>query len=47
MVEEQNKRKDIIFSFINICNDIFNNEEDDDESNRFKKYIIEFNGFKI
>jgi hypothetical protein len=41
MIEEQNKRKDIICSFINSCNDIFNNEEeDDDESNRFKNLLL-------
>ena len=41
MIEEQNKRKDIICTFINSCNDIFNNEEeDDDESNRFKNLLL-------
>ena len=39
-IEEQNKRKDIICSFINICNDIFNNDEEDDESNRFKNILL-------
>ena len=47
MVEEQNKRKDIIFSFINICNDIFNNEEDDDESNRFKNILLNLMDLKF
>ena len=41
IIEEQNKRKNIICSFINICNDIFNNEEeDDDECHRFKNILF-------
>ena len=40
-IREQNKRKEIICSFINICKDIFNNEEeDDDESNKFKNILL-------
>ena len=41
MIGEQNKRKDIICSFINICNDIFNNEgEVEDGANRFKNILL-------
>ena len=46
-IEEQNKRKDIICSFINIYNDIFNNEEeDDDESNKFKFILLNLMNLK-
>jgi hypothetical protein len=39
--EEQSKRKEIICSFINICNDIFNNEDEiDSGNNRFKNILL-------
>ena len=40
-IKEGNKRKDIICSFINICNDIFNNEDEaSQEDNRFKNILL-------
>ena len=39
--EEQSKRKEIICSFINICNDVFNNEDEiDSGNNRFKNILL-------
>ena len=40
-IEEENKRKDIMCSFINICNDLFNNEDEVDiGANRFKNILL-------
>ena len=46
--EEQSKRKEIICSFINICNDIFNNDNEVFEgNNRFKKILLNLMDFKL
>ena len=46
--EEQSKRKEIICSFINICNDIFNNDNEVFEgNNRFKNILLNLMDFKL
>ena len=46
--EEQSKRKEIICSFINICNDIFNNDNEVFEgNNRFKNILLNLMDLKL
>ena len=46
--EEQSKRKKIICSFINICSDVFNNDNEVDEgNNRFKNILLNLMDLKL